>query len=239
MATTLIDTSAADGAQPYPLDIRGELSPQLSRGLWLVKWILAIPHFFVLSALILAAVVVSISAFFAILFTARYPRRLFDFVVGVSRWVWRVSFYCLAPLGTDRYPPFSLASSDDYPADLHVEYPERLSRLKVLFKWWLLAIPHYLVLISLNGGGDVLDDYSYVLNHVPLVGDAIAMGLTILTVFGLVHLLAMIAMVAKLFSGRYPSDIFDLLMGLQRYQMRVSGYIWLLYDNYPPFRLGR
>ena len=130
--------------RPFPLDIRGEPSSELSRWLWIVKWILAIPHFIVLLFLIIASIVVWFIAWWAVLITARYPRWMFTYMVGVSRWTWRVSFYA-GVLGTDRYPPFSLASDDDYPADLHVEYPERLSRVKVIFKFWLLAIPQYIV----------------------------------------------------------------------------------------------
>ena len=130
--------------QAYPLEIRGDLSTEPSRGLWLIKWLLAIPHYIVLIVLSIVSLVLNIIAFFAILFTARYPRSIFNFNVGVNRWWWRVSFYA-GVLGTDRYPPFSLSSDDDYPADLYVEYPERLSRLKVIFKWWLLAIPQYII----------------------------------------------------------------------------------------------
>ena len=92
----------------YPLDIRGEMSPDLSRWLWLVKWLLAIPHFIVLILLSLAAFVLWVIAWWAILFTARYPRGMFNYIVGVMRWWWRVSFYAFYPLATDRYPPFSL-----------------------------------------------------------------------------------------------------------------------------------
>ena len=92
----------------YPLRLTGELSSQLSRGLWLVKWLLAIPHFIVLVFLWIAALVVAIVAWFAILFTRRYPRDMFDFIAGVIRWQNRVAAYAFV-LVTDRYPPFRLA----------------------------------------------------------------------------------------------------------------------------------
>ena len=93
---------------PYPVRIDGQLQPDLSRWLWLVKWFLAIPHYIVLIFLWLAAIFAVIFAWFAILFTGRYPRGLFDFVVGVGRWTNRVTAYAFV-LVTDRYPPFRLA----------------------------------------------------------------------------------------------------------------------------------
>src|SRR5918912_2164725 len=138
-------------ATRYPLQLTGELSPRLSRGLWLVKWLFAIPHFVVLFFLFIAFAVVSVVAFFAILFTGRYPRGLFDFNVGILRWTWRVGFYSYSPLSTDQYPPFTLKDVPDYPARLHVDYPESLSRGLVLVKWWLLALPHYLVVAVFSG----------------------------------------------------------------------------------------
>jgi Domain of unknown function (DUF4389) len=144
---------AAAAARPtvYPAAVRGELSPDLSRWLWVVKLLLAIPHYIVLAFLWLAFTVLTVIAFFAILFTGRYPRGIFDFNLGVLRWTWRVGFYTYWALGTDRYPPFSLGEEPDYPATLHIDYPERLSHWLPLVKW-LLAIPH-LILVGVFVGG--------------------------------------------------------------------------------------
>ncbi len=88
---------------PYP-----DAQNELNRWLPLVKWLLAIPHYIILWFLWIAAIVCVVIAWFAILFTGRYPRGLFDFVVGVYRWSLRVAAYALL-LTTDRYPPFALS----------------------------------------------------------------------------------------------------------------------------------
>jgi Domain of unknown function (DUF4389) len=208
--------------QPYPLRIEGALDPELGRWLWLVKWLLAIPHFIVLFFLWAAFVVMSIVAFFAILFTGRYPRGVFDFNVGVLRWTWRVVFYSYGALGTDRYPPFTLDEVADYPAKLEVDYPEQLSRGLVLVKWWLLAIPHYIVVAILIGGTSAF-----------LWWDESFWGP------GLIAVLVLIAAVALLFTARYPRGIFAFVLGLDRWVLRVVAYAGLMTDRYPPFRLDQ
>jgi len=195
----------------YPVSIKGELTVPPARGWWLIKWLLGIPHYVILVGLWIAFIVVSMIAFFSILFTAKYPKGIFDFNVGILRWTWRVGFYSYQALGTDKYPPFTLKSAD-YPADLDVAYPEKLSRGLVLVKWWLLAIPHYLVVAFFCGG-------------------------TGARYGGLTFVLAIIASVVVLFTGKYPSDMFNLVIGMNRWTYRVAAYAGLMTDKYPPFRL--
>ena len=204
---------------PYPLRLTGELSPRLSRGLWLVKWLLAIPHYLVLLFLWIALIGVSVVAFFAILFTGRYPRGLFDFNVGVLRWTWRVGFYSYSALGTDKYPPFTLKDVPEYPARLEVDYPESLSRRLVLVKWWLLAIPHYLIVGVFIGGAWATTGTDWWYSA------------------GLVGLLVLFAGVVLLFTRRYPKSLYDFVLGMNRWVFRVAAYAALMTDAYPPFRL--
>lgn len=212
-------------AVTYPVHVDADLDPGVSRWLWLVKWLLAIPHYVVLFFLWTAFVVLSVVAFVAILVTGRYPRSIFDFNVGVLRWHWRVSYYAYGALGTDRYPPFTLQDVPDYPAHLEVDYPEHLSRGLVLVKTWLLAIPHYLVVALLVGGAGWA---------VSSTDDS-----TGLWSAGLIPLLVLVAGVVMLFTGRYPQPLFDLIIGLNRWVLRVAGYASLMTDTYPPFRLDQ
>jgi hypothetical protein len=208
----------------YSLQLDGDLDPPLSRWLWLVKWLLVIPHFVVLAFLWLAFVVMWVVALVAILFTGRYPRTVFDFNLGVLRWTWRVVFYSYSALGTDRYPPFTLADVPDYPARLQVEYPQSLSRGLALVKWWLLALPHYLVVGVFAGGAWAGWN----------AGNDSAMWTS---GGGLIGLLVCVAGIVLLFTGRYPRTIFDFVMGMNRWVFRVAAYATLMTDAYPPFRL--
>jgi hypothetical protein len=209
-----------EASRENPVRIEGRLDAELSRWLWLVKWLLAIPHYVVLFFLWAAFFVLTFVAFFAILFTGRYPRGIFDFNVGVLRWTWRVAFYSYGALATDRYPPFTLGEEPDYPATLAVAYPGELSRGLVLVKWWLLAIPHYLVLMALLGWGVSASERSWAAP-------------------GLITLLVLFAGVSLLFTTRYPRGLFDFVLGLDRWVARVVAYAGLMTDRYPPFRLDQ
>src|SRR4051794_41531905 len=108
----------------HPVVLTAHLDPGLSRWQWLVKWFLAIPHYFLLAFLWPAFLVVTVIAGFCILFTGRYPRPLFDFTSGVLRWSWRGSYYAAnGGLGTYLYPPFTPGLALRYPTHLGIADP--------------------------------------------------------------------------------------------------------------------
>jgi hypothetical protein len=206
----------------YPARLNAaEPEESLSRWLWLVKWLLVIPHVVVLAFLWLGLIVTTVISGIAILITGHYPRGLFDYAVGVMRWTWRVAYYANSVFATDRYPPFSLADDPSYPATFTVDYPERLSRGLVLIKWWLLALPHLIIVGILAGGW----------------GFGWTGGWRIAGGGGLISILALVAGVILAVTGKYPRQLFDFLMGLNRWCYRVLAYVALLTDQYPPFRL--
>jgi hypothetical protein len=213
----------------YPVVLTARLDPGLSRWQWLVKWLLVIPHLVVLAFLWPAFLVVTVVAGVAILFTGVYPRTLFTFTTGVLRWSCRVSYYAAyGGIGTDRYPPFTLGEVPDYPVTLDIAYPAKLSRGLVLVKWWLLAIPHYLILSVMVGnwfGWTSLD------NRFPAFGPVGGAGV--------LGLLVVIAGCVLLFTGRYPASLYDLIVGFNRWIYRVVAYAALMTDRYPPFRLDQ
>ena len=165
------------------------------------------PHGIILGILSVAALVLHVIAFIVVLFTGRYPRGIYDIMIGYHGWSVRVDAY--TNLMTDKYPPFTM-SADDYPAVMGIDYQEEVSRgtalLRFLLGWLYVGIPH-----------------------------GIALG--VLGIIGFVLLI--IAALAILFTGRYPQGIFDFLQGIMRWSLRVSAYLYLLNDKYPPFSLSR
>ena len=209
-----------------PLALTGRLDSHHSRWLWLLKMFTAIPHFLILVPLWIAFIATTVAAGVAILVSGRYPRTLFALNVGILRWNWRVGFYGWAALGTDRYPPFTLADAE-YPASLDVAYPERLSRGAVLVKW-VLVLPHLLI-VGLIAAVIMLYPIA-ALND--LAGDThLAGGYSVL------NLLVVIAGFFVLITGTYPIPLFAFLMGINRWMHRVLVYVALMTDDYPPFRL--
>jgi hypothetical protein len=210
--------------QAYPVRVDASLDAPLSRWLWLIKWVLVIPHYVVLAFLWAAFIVLSVVTMAAIVVSGRYPRAIFEFNVGVLRWTWRVQYYAIGAFGTDRYPPFTLADDPSYPAHLDIEYPQRLSRGLALVKWWLLAIPHYVIIGLFTGSGLwFADRLGY--HDGSWAGP------------GLIGLLAVIAAAMLLVTGRYPEQVFDFVLGMNRWVLRVGAYAGLMTDRYPPFRM--
>ena len=216
------EPAAATSGAVYPARLDGHLDPSLSRWRWIIKPFLIVPHLVVLAFLWLAVIPLTMFAGFAILFTGRFPEPIFNYTVGVMRWTWRVGFYSFSALATDRYPPFSLEPDDSYPASFDVDYPQRLSRGLVLVKWWLLAIPHLIIVAVFMGGG-----WGFTSGHLN--------DWTFASRGGVIDLLVFAAAVILIITGRYPQALFDFVMGMNRWSFRVLTYVLLLRDEYPPF----
>jgi hypothetical protein len=133
--------AAPAGPEAYPARLDAVRQEEYHRFLPLVKWLLAIPHYLVLVFLAIGGAFVVLISFFAVLITGRYPRGMWDYVTGVSRWAHRVTAYVF--LLTDEYPPFSLADDPDYPVRIEFDYPETTERWRVL--QFILAIPYLIV----------------------------------------------------------------------------------------------
>jgi hypothetical protein len=202
---------------PVGVRLEGQMTKPLSRWLWLVKWALLIPHFILLAFLLLGVILATIGAFVALLFTGSYPRRLFDYNLGVLRWVWRVSFYGYSALATDQYPPFTLGDAPGYPARLEIEYPRWQRRGLPLVGRWILGAPQYAVAVLFAGSGIGL------VWHYRFGG-------------GVLHVLIFVVAMLLLFTDEYPTDVFGVVMGFNRWVFRVAAYALFMRPEYPPFR---
>jgi Domain of unknown function (DUF4389) len=206
---------------PYPVRLEGRLQPGLSRGLWLAKWLLLVPHLIVLGFLWSAFVVLTIGAFVTRLRGRPYPRWIFDFNLGVLRWTWRVNFYGYGALGTDTYPPFTLGAASHYPALLEIDYPDEQTTGQELVSTWLAGVPQYVIAGILGGAAGV----AWAAEH------------SLFT--GLIGVLVLVAAIVLTVDGTYPRGLFDYVMGLNRWVIRVVAYGALMTSAYPPFLLDK
>jgi hypothetical protein len=189
----------ATAAPAYPVTFEVEYPEKLSRWLIFIKWLLVFPHLLILGVFGYLVELTTFISWFAIMFTKRYPRGLWDMAMMYMRW--RANVVSYAALLRDEYPPFGEGS---YPVTFEAEYPEQSDRWKVGLRL-ILVIPHIVVLI-----------------------------------FVLLAWLAtaIIAWFAILFSGRYPRGLFQFGVGAMRWSLRVTAYMFLMRDEYPPFSLS-
>ena len=194
----------------FPLKYEVEYPETLSRGMLILKVLfgmvfVGIPHGLILYFLAIGAGIVQFIIFWAILFTGKIPRGMFDYVMGVNRWGMRVMAYMT--FMTDKYPAFSLQPAEGDAVIFEMEYPENLSRgkliIKILFGYFYCIIPHAVVLCFIGIG---------------------------------VYFVIFISFWAILFTGQYPRGMFDFVLGYFRWASRVGLY-FLYPDVSPPFSL--
>ena len=200
----------------YGIQVEGSLVEPVSRWLWLVKWVLVIPHAVCLVFLWVVFVLTSLVAFVVVLFTGRYPRGIFDFNVGVLRWTWRVALLLVRGA---RNGPISTVHPEGR-SDLSGPDRDRLSGGPAAgiapARLVAAGIPQYAIAGIFAGAGGVGWTGAWL---------------------GLIGLLVIVAALVVLVRGTYPGEIFDLVVGLNRWVLRVVAYAAFLTPHYPPFRL--
>ena len=131
---------------PYVAVTEFDRQDEYNRWLPLVKWLLVLPHWFVLFFIWIGAFFAAVASWFVVLFTGKYPEGIHRFITGTYRWTTRATAYAF--LMTDRYPPFSFDDDDEYPARFDITYTEKIARWRPLVHW-LLVIPYYIVVYVL------------------------------------------------------------------------------------------
>ena len=203
------------GNSSYPVRLEADYPESSSRILALLgvllifpKALLLLPHMIILVVLEIVNFVVVFIGYLAVLLTGRYPQGLFNFVLGVGRWNYRVDGWLYG--FTDRYPPFSLGAEENHPIRLTASYPESSSRLLALLGLLffipkvVLLLPHLIIL--------------YFLGTVSLV-------------------VVYLAFWAILFTGKYPRGLFNFAVGIERWRVRTDAWVLGLADSYPPLSL--
>ena len=212
MTTEPIASSPPPAAYPVRLEIERPESQSRLTNLPLfigliIRFFLVIPHLLILSAFSLLAGLLYFIATFGILFTRSYPRGMYDLVVSYMRWNANMNAY-LSSL-YDKYPPFNTEAASGYPLLFEVDYPEQSSRL--------LNFPLFGLLIR----------YILLIPH-----------FIVLFFLGLVsYIVIFIARFAILFSGSFPAGLHTFVVGVTRWNTRISAYTYGLTDRYPPFSL--
>jgi len=206
-------TAEADIDYPIHFDVTRDATQSrltnfpLGIGLF-IRAILLIPHLIIVYFLQIVASIIYLIATVAILFTGRYPRGLFNFYVGYSRWNNNVTGYLVSAY--DKYPAFSMDAQNDYPLSYSVDYPENLNRILNfpifgLFIKLILLVPHLIIVYFL----------------------ALAAMIVLI-----------IAQFAILFTGSFPEGMHKFVIGVGRWNARMGGYMVAMTDKYPPFSLS-
>ena len=210
----------------YPVTLTVAYPEKLSRLTTFFRFLTIIPQAFVLLFVSIAAEIVLILAWFAILFNGRYPEVLFNFITWWLRWAIRLTAY--AYLLTDKYPPFSGRADSDYPVTIEVETPGELSRLTTLFRFPVIPTLSW---STGNSGSRWKWEPSFFTGLPMTLPHAV-----ILFFLGIVAgFFLFLAWFGIVFTGRYPRVFFDYVTWFFHWDIRVFGYALLLTDKYPPF----